>query len=195
MSTVKSNIKIGQAKKERRFAELAKRGEIVFHVDDLARLWKIKDKNTLHTTLKRYNKQGLIYRIWRGMYAIKEIDQIDPLLLGVKALHGFGYVSLETILFQAGIINQKPSAITLIGEKTRHFGIGENEYRCHLLSDKHLYNPFGIEEKNGIKRASSERAVADLLYFNSHAHFDAPSQINWQKVRKVQKAIGYSLIR
>ena len=195
MSTVKSNIKIGRGRREGRFAQLAKMGEVVFHVDDLARLWEIKDKNTLHTTLKRYNKQGLIYRVWRGMYAIKEVDQIDPLLLGVKALHGFGYVSLETILFQAGIINQRPSAITLVGEKTRHFSLGENEYHCRLLADKHLYNPFGTFEKNGIKRALPERAVADLLHFNSHAHFDGESQIDWQKVRKVQKAVGYSLIR
>lgn len=39
--------------------------------------------------------------------------------------------------------------------------------------------------------ARLERAVADMMYFNPHYHFDNRKIINWKKVKEIQKAIGY----
>jgi hypothetical protein len=39
--------------------------------------------------------------------------------------------------------------------------------------------------------ALPERAVADLLYYNPKAYFDAP--LNWKKIQRIQKKIGYPL--
>jgi len=173
----------------RRFQQLAALGEVVFHASDLATLWNIINRNTLYTTLKRYVQQGLLYRIQHGMYAIKPVNKVDPLLLGIKALHTYAYVSCETILFSEGILNQSPSGITLISSVSRRFVLAGKEYSCRKMADIFLYQSEGISENNGVRVATPERAVADLLYYNAHVYFDAP--VNWKEVRRIQKAVGY----
>ena len=187
MSTVKNNTSLA------RFAQIAALGEEIFHVDDLANLWGIENANTLHTTLKRYVNRRLLFRVYRGFYAIKPIEKLDPYLLGIKALHNYAYVSTETVLVNAGVMQQALSQITLISSKSMHFSIGNNNYYSRQLTDRYLYQEIGIEQKGKIKIASIERAVADLLYFNPKAYFDAKKLINWSKVKMIQKTIGYSI--
>lgn len=191
MSTAIKTLKTGRSKTLHRFAQLASMGEAVFHTSDLAILWQIADKNTLYTTLKRYVQQGLLYRIWRGMYSLKPVDQLDPFFISVKALHGYAYISMETVLFQSGIINQYPHAIALISNVSRSFTIGGQVYVCRKLADQYLYETTGISEKNGVLWANAERAIADTLYFNPKVYFDAP--VNWKKVRQIQQVVGYPL--
>lgn len=194
MSTAKDNQKLSRrSQKDFRFAQISRLGGVLFHANDLANLWQIKDANTLHTTLKRYAAKGLLFRVYRGFYALKPINELDPLPLGIKALHGYVYLSTETILAQAGIIFQSGSAITLVSSKSKKFKIGSYSYYSRKLADKFLYNPIGITEKSGVKMANTSRAVADLLYFNPHTFFDAPQFINWQEVKKIQKKLGYPL--
>ena len=189
MSTVKNNTT------QRRFVMLAALGEVVFHVGDLANLWDISDKNTLHTTLKRYTKQGLIYRVFRGLYAIRPVEKINPLLLGTKVAHEFSYVSTETVLADKGIIMQDIGQITIISSKSKKFSIADHNFRSRQLADMYLFNPVGIEMKNGVRTATVTRAMADMLYFNPCAHFDAHTLIDWKKVKKMQKEIGYHVIK
>lgn len=187
---------IGKIQNLNRFAELARLGEVVFHTDDLANLWHLTNKNTLYTTIKRYREQGLLFRIHKGFYALKNPKEIDPLLLGVKALHGYAYVSTETILREQGIIQQELQAITLISSQTKRFTVAGNMYYSRKLPDKFLYQPNGIiTTANGVRKAMPERAVADLLYFNTHAYFDAGKRIDWKKVRALQKELGYPLTK
>lgn len=175
-----------------RFAELARLGEVVFHTDDLANLWRITNKNTLYTAIKRYINQGLLFRIHKGFYAIKPVAQIDPLLVGLKALHGYGYVSTETILAEQGLIQQQVPAITLVARETRRFAIGAQEYYARKLADKFLYQSTGVVAgENGVRKATRERACADLLYFNRRAYFDAGHLVDWAKVRALQIELGY----
>lgn len=174
-----------------RFAKLATLGEMVFHDSDLASLWQISDKNTLYTTLKRYTKQQLLYRLWKGMYALKPVEQIDPYFLGIKAIHTYAYVSTETVLFNSGIISQRPASISLISSISRRFSLAGQEYACRKLADQYLFQSVGITESDGVRWASPERAVADLLYYNPLKYFDAP--INWKAVKRIQKNVGYPL--
>lgn len=187
MSTGKTNTV------QDRFAKLARLGEQVFHIQDLANLWNINNKNTLYTTLKRYTQAGLLFRIYRGLYSIKPVEKIDPYLLGVKVLHKFAYVSTETVLSDAGIILQNIKYITIISSESRKFSIGNINYRSRQLDDKFLFQKNGINMKNGVNTASIERAVADILYFQPNFYFDNPKQIDWNKVKKIQKEMGYKL--
>lgn len=182
-------------RKTDKIAKLAKLGDSVFHTQDLANLWQIKDPNTLYIQIKRYVDKGILHRIYKGFYSIKPISEIDPFLLGVKALHEYCYVSTETVLSLKGIIQQNISQITLISSQSKKFKIGKNRYYSRKLSDKYLFNSAGIIKKNGINFAGAERAIADMLYFNPKAYFDAENLINWKKVRDIQKEIGYPLTR
>lgn len=183
MSTGQSNTT------QSRFAKLARLGEQVFHTQDLANLWGIGNKNTLYTTLKRYTKAGLIFRVYKGLYSIKPVDKVDPYLLGVKALHKFAYISTETILSKAGIILQDIQYITIISSESKKFSIGDINYRSRQLDDKFLFQTNGIDIKGGVNIATTDRAVADLLYFQPSFYFDNPNQIDWSGVRKIQKEV------
>ena len=177
-----------------RFAELAKISDVLFHTDDLANLWHITSKNTLYTTIKRYVQDGLLFRIYKGFYGIKPLAEIDPLLLGIKALHNYAYVSTETILVSEGIIQQQISAITMISAKTKKFTIGNQAYYSRKIPDKFLYQPDGIiANDHGARKANRYRAVADLLYLNPNVYLDGNDMIDWQGVRQLQQKIGYPL--
>lgn len=176
-----------------KFAQIAKLNQTVFHAKDLANLWQIKNPNTLYTTIQRYVQKGLLFRIYKGFLAIKPLNQINPLLLGIKALHRPAYISGETILSQAGIIQQNINCVTLISSVSKKFSIGQYHYHCRCLSDKFLHQNIGIIKKNDINTATINRAIADMLYFNSKTYFDATQLINWQKVKEIQKQIGYPL--
>lgn len=185
MSTLKNNISA------RRLALLAKTGEQIFHINDLANLWLITNKNTLRVTLKRYCKDDLLHRIYRGFYAIRPIQGLNPVLLGAKAIHQFCYLTTETILYRQGLIAQNIEPLTFVSDSSSKFTIGEHRYVSRQLDKSYLYQPDGVELRDGVLQATLERAVADMLYFNPHYHFDAP--MAWQKIRALQKKIGYPL--
>lgn len=181
--------------KNGRFSKLATLGEVVFHTGDAANLWGMRNSNTLNTTLSRYARQGLIHRLYRGLYSLKKINELDPFLVGIKALHGSAYVSGESILFAAGVINQKPSELTLVSSASRRFIIAGHRFRSRKLQDRFLHNDAGIKIRDGVRCATLERAIADTLYFNPRKHFDtvASGMIDWDKARSVAKEVGYRI--
>jgi len=185
MGTLKNNITAI------RIVLLAKKDEKIFHTNDLANLWNMQNKNTLRVTLKRYVEDGLLYRIYRGFYSLVPIEEIDPILIGAKAIHQFCYLSTETVLRQEGYILQNIDYYTFVGSKSLKFTIGEHNFKSRQLDDKYLYNPEGVLLKSGVKIATVERAICDMLYFNPYYHFD--KQIDWNKIRLMQKKIGYPL--
>lgn len=177
-----------------RISELARLGEVLFHTDDLVNLWKIKERHTLRVLLKRYVDRGILFRVHRGYYALRSIADIDPLLLGLKAVHGYAYVSTETVLAEEGVIAQAIPFITIIGSRTKRFTIDDHAYRVRRLAERFLYNDEGITtDTHGIRRATLSRAVADLLYFNPSAHLDAPQVVDWHRARALAARLGYPL--
>jgi len=177
---------------ESRFAKLAQMGETVFHISDLANIWQIHNKNTLHTTLKRYTQRGLLFRIYRGFYSLRKPENIDPVFLGIKAVNKFAYLSAESVLFEKGIITQKSDYITLTSSVSAKFSIGGNNYKVRQLGDRFLFNKTGLVLQDGYYQATTERAVADLLYFNPHHYFDGAKFIDWTRIKKIQKQLGYN---
>jgi hypothetical protein len=168
---------------------LLKANQQLFHTRDLALLWGITNNNTLYTTIKRYVNKKILIPIHKGFYSTKPLDSIDPYRLGASYLHFFSYVSCETVLFQKGIIFQKPESINFLSNKAQKFKILSNQYYSRKLPDKYLFNPKGLELQNNVLFASCERATADMLYFNLHYHFDNRMGINWKKVKEIQKEV------
>ena len=157
----------------------------------MALLWNIENRNTLHTTIKRYVQKGVLIRIQKGFYSKVPVDQLNSVKLGMSFLHSFCYLSTESILTREGIISQSIPYITLISSKSKKFKIKGNAYLSRQMKDEFLFNEFGVEKKNNIKQATIERAVADLLYYNPNYHFDGPSLINWKKVKEIQKKVVF----
>lgn len=171
--------------------KLLKLDEKLFHTADLGLIWGIVNKNTLYTTIKRYIKKGVLIPIHKGFYSTVPLDKINPLKLALGYLHRFAYLSCESVLIKEGVIFQKDNYITLVSSVSGRFSLGDRSFLVRKVKDEFLYNDAGIEEKNGIKVASLERAVADLIYFNRYFYFDNPKKINWKKVQKIRSIIGY----
>jgi predicted transcriptional regulator of viral defense system len=189
---------INKHSKNDRFAKLAAMGEQVFHIDDLANIWGITNKQTLRVTLSRYVKAGMLKRIYRGLYAIKDISEIDPRLVGVKAIHGPAYISCETILFDYGVINQVPRVISIMSGSSKAFSIGGRDFRSKKMKPQFLHNDAGIKIENGVRTASLERALADAYYFNPQKYIDAIDKyevnnlIDWDKYEEIINTVGYN---
>ena len=161
----------------------------LFHTQDLSLLWNTENKNTLYMTIKRYVQKDILIRIQKGFYSKVSLDQVGPIKLGIGFLHSFCYLSLESILSRQGIISQSIPYITLVSDKSKKFEINNNLYISRQMKDEFLFNEEGIVDKDGIKQATIERAVADMIYFSPHFHFDAPSLIDWKKVKQIQKTV------
>lgn len=163
----------------------------MFHTNDLALLWGMSNRDSLYTTISRYIDRGILFPVYKGLYATVPIDNLDPIELGRAVIHRFTYLSTESVLQQAGIISQVVYAYTFVAEKSRRIEIGKWSFRYRQLKAEFLYHPEGLSYQGSGFIASVERAAADLLYFNPRYHFDVPSLLDFGKVRKLQKAIGY----
>ncbi len=163
----------------------------IFHISDLMLLWDTTNQASLRRTISRYVKKGVLRKIYRGFYSVVPLSQIDPRELGSSAFHSYCYVSTETVLIQNGIIFQQISTITFCASHSQQIQIEGYTFKGRQLKDEYLYNTAGIKNEKNYKIASTERAIADLLYFNPHYHFDAQHMIDWKKVTQIQKEVGY----
>lgn len=178
-----------------RLVKLIRGGETVFKADDLANAWGITDTNTLHVTLYRAVKKGLLYRLAKGVYSILPPDRVDPLMLGARMLHDHTYVSTESVLSEEGYISHVIPAITFVSSRSLKWSVplagSEQSYISRQLATRYLYNDTGITTQNGIRKASLYRAIADMLYANPRYHFDRP--VDDVKVKAMQRSIGYPI--
>jgi hypothetical protein len=174
-----------------RLNELIKSDRNIYHSNDLAILWDISNKNTLYTTIKRYVQKGVLIPIYKGLYSTVPITELDPLELGRAVIHQYTYLTTESVLAQAGVISQATYAYTFVSRLSKKVTVGPMSFLFRKLKDDYLYNPTGIGNQDGNFVATKERAVADMLYFNPRYHFDLVESIDFEKVRRIQKEIGY----
>lgn len=160
-----------------------------YHTQDLAVIWGISNKNTLYKTISRYLKNGVLRSVYKGFYNTVPLEQLDPVELGLASLHTFAYLSTESVLAAAGVINQNPTAITLISSVSKNFKIGDNIYKARQLKGQNLFIDLGLVDKSGYFVATPERAAADLLYFDPKYFIDNKELLNWSQVIQIRKEV------
>lgn len=170
---------------------LIKQERKLFHTRDLALIWGIENSNTLYTLIKRYLKKGVLIPIHKGFYSTLPLEKINPIVLGISFLHQFAYLSCESILGQEGVIFQQSPYITLVSSVSKKFAVGNHQFWVRKMKDEFLYHPAGLKQENDCQKATLERAVADLLYFNPNYHFDNSKVVDWKKVKLIQKEVGF----
>lgn len=158
-----------------RLDTLIKSDRKLFHTQDLALLWRISDRNTLYTTIKRYVAKGILIAIHKGLYSTLEISKLSPVELAVAMIHDYAYVSCETILARNGIIAQEINTLTLVSRKSAKFKAGNVLILVRKMADKLLYNSNGIVRVGNVFEATPQRAMADMRYFAPKYHYDAYS--------------------
>ncbi len=170
---------------------LLKQDRRIFRTTDLSVLWEIDNKNTLLTTIKRYIKSNILYRIHKGLYSTIPLNKLHPHELGCALMGPLSYVSTETVLQNHGVIMQQTNQITLLGTKNKTYTIENNTYLCRYLAPKYLINRAGIEDQTRYATANLERATADLEHLNSKYYLDNPKAINQNGVKQIKHLIGY----
>jgi hypothetical protein len=174
-----------------RINELVSLDRKLFHTNDLATLWGISNRHNLYMTITRYIDRGVLFPIYKGLYAIVPLSYLDPLDVGRAIIHRYTYLSTESVLAQAGIISQAVYDYTFVSDRSKRVSVGPWSFRFRKLRDEFLYHPAGIIDRDGLLIASAERAVADMLYYNPRYHFDGSAIIDFEKVKLLQAEIGY----
>lgn len=144
----------------------------IFHTQDLAILWQVTNRQTLYTTIKRYIQKGILFKITKGLYSTRPYKDINKYELGTSLIHKYCYLSLETVLFLEGVINQKVYPITYVSSVSKKIKLGDDYFIYRQMDDKKLYDPNGVMEMNGFFKADRNRAIKDMLYFNPKFNLD-----------------------
>ena len=175
-----------------RINELLASNQRLFHTNDLAVLWRMENRQTLYKTISRYLAKGILFKVFKGLYSIVPLKDLNPVTVGQAVIHQYTYLSTETVLAQAGIISQLVYNWTFIASVSKRVVVGDWSFRYRQMKDEFLFSLSGIGFDNGNRVALPDRAVADLLYYNPHYHFDVPELIDFDSVRWIQKEVGYS---
>lgn len=118
---------------------------------------------TTAKTIERMIVDGVLMRLTKDVYV--RGDQDFDLTKIAQELYP-SYLSLESGLYLAGIINQPPFTTTLVTQKhSKKIKLGEIEFEyAQLAAD--LWWGFELQ-KNGVYQAEPEKAIIDMLYLRS----------------------------
>jgi len=94
------------------FSEWARRGRVVFTIDDLSKLFSGDRRKTLLASLRRLVDEGVLGRACRGVYVFllpgnSAPDLIEHIAVALRR-GDYSYVSLESALSTYGAISQIP---------------------------------------------------------------------------------------
>lgn len=154
-------------------------------------IWGMDNDSTLRTTISRLLKQEVLYPLQRGLYSVAPPEELNPVEIGLKAIGSFAYLSTESVLAENGIINQAVAGLTFVSSISKKFRLLDKNYFVRQMSSKFLRCYAGIQESDGVFKASAERAAADMLYFSPKYYFDNPRALDWKKVKEIQKEVNY----
>lgn len=154
----------------------------VFTFKEIALLWKETNPNLVKRRISHYLKSGKLYQLRKGIYA--KDKNYNKFELAVK-IYTPSYISLETVLTQAGIVFQFYSQIFIVSYLTREITIDNQKYSFKKIKDSILTNSAGIDNEENYSIALPERAFLDTLYLYKNYHFDNLSPLNWDKVFEI----------
>ena len=168
--------------KNNNLLELMRSKKTIFTINDVALIWNITNVDFIRKKIYRYLKSGKIYSLRRGIYSkYKNYDKFEL----ANKIYTPSYISLETVLAQAGIIFQYYSQIFIASYLCRELTIDNQRYEFRKVKNSILTNSIGIEVKDNYYIASPERAFLDVVYLNKEYYFDNLANINWDKVLEI----------
>lgn len=168
--------------KDSALVTLYKARQTIFTTKDLSLLWKIENAAYLKTKLHRLLKHGRLRAIRRGFYALSE--EYDPMELAGRMVIP-SYVSLQTILAQAGALFQYDHAITSIAGCSRNCKVDGREFIYRKMKYTILFAREGVTTNGTAWRATPERAWMDWLCLSKEAFIDNPRALDWNQCRSL----------
>jgi len=148
--------------------------------------------------LSRLSKLGWLVRIKKGLYVvvtdIGSLASEDISLYAIsQALNKHSYISFENALQFHGMFDQMLSAAGAVTfQRARRYKVRDTEFRFFRIK-KSLYFGFSEERSDAglVNIAHKEKALLDMLYFRSNAHY---AGLVWEKLREYKNVIDFSLL-
>lgn len=159
-------------------AKLYKSPKTIFTNKDLSLIWQENDAKNLNAKTAYYAKQGVLIRLTRGIFAKDKNYNLKELAVSIYAP---SYISLETVLREAGIIFQHYDAIFVAAKWSKTLTLGGHAFVFRKFKDSVLYNPSGIKNEGTYSIASPPRAFLDTIYLSPNYYFDNLKSINWEQ--------------
>jgi predicted transcriptional regulator of viral defense system len=130
---------------------------------DVAAVLGLSGTATSHM-LKRLGRAGLVTPLRKGVWALAE--RPDRLVLAEYVTAPYAaYLSLQTALYQHGMIEQIPSMIYLVSlARSARVETALGTYSIHHVQPS-LFDGFEVLD-SGIKLALPEKALIDFLYLS-----------------------------
>lgn len=136
----------------------------VFQTRDVAACLKISNPHA-SKILTRLAAAAQIVKLAQGYWGLE--DKLDVLQLPQLLTAPYpSYVSLQTALYYQGIISQIPSVIYAVSlSRTRRYNTPLGTVSTHYIQPE-FFCGYHTDAKTGIKMASPEKAIIDLLYLH-----------------------------
>ena len=159
--------------------ELLRSPKTVYSFKELVLLWPDTDLKTIKSRVAYYVKQGELYHVRRGLYAINDkYNRLEAATMIVTP----SYISFETVLANAGITFQYYSQIFVASYVSRTIECDGQKYTYKKIKPLLLTDSKGIQIKNAYSIATPERAFLDTIYIYRRYYFDNLLPLNWDKV-------------
>ena len=136
----------------------------VFHTSDASARLGIS-RSHASQLLSRLGEAGLLIHLSRGLWAFK--DRIEPLALPQYLTNPFpSYVSLQTALYQHGLISQIPVVTYAVSiARTKRFATPLGTVSVHHVQPSFFFG-YETAPKGNVKIATQEKALIDFLYLS-----------------------------
>ncbi len=157
----------------------------VFTLEDIRGLWGTISSETFKQRIYRLTKKNDIklIRIRKGVFIIEGKDYNSYEC--ANKLNSPSYISFETVLFDEGLIFQRPSSILSSSLQTKKIIADLKIYNYRKIKKSVLLNNIGIEFKDNYYVATKERALLDYLYVNGISYFDNLRSIDFVKAKEI----------
>jgi predicted transcriptional regulator of viral defense system len=151
-------------KKIEALLRLQKSNRNIFNLTDLKKLLKIENDNTAYIQANRLTKEGLLNRIAKGVYCLKDSKPAEFEI--ANFLYKPSYVSLESALAYYNISIQIPHIIISVTPlRAKKIKAVDKEFVYLHLNQKY-YSDYIKDQRFLI--ATPEKAIIDTVFFASY---------------------------
>lgn len=164
-----------------RLKKLNDTGRTIFTMQDIRMLWA-ESPHAVRINAVRMVERGLIYRVARGYYALR--DDFNKYELA-NLIVAPSYVSFQSAISYGGVSFQERGTVESAAKFNYSKTVGAETYIYYALKETLLFNQDGILNRDGISYAVPERAILDCLYLGFLPDIDLPDKINASYLKKL----------
>lgn len=140
---------------------LQNNGVSLFTLADFARLFNIKNQQTLYKKIQRLEQKEIIKKLIKGKYLFL-LNRPSEFMIA-NFLYQPSYISLESALSFHGMLPQFTYRITSVAvKKSKKFTLGQKQYLYSQIKQNLFW---GYEKKEDFLIADKEKTLLDYLYF------------------------------